>query len=243
VIIATDEPIAVAAAAAVQQGDVAVLKALLHEHPELATAAFGRAGGKTRTLLHIVTDWPGHFPNGAQTVALLIDAGADVNGRFTGPHTETPLHWAASSDDVEVLDALLDAGADIEARGAVIGGGTPMADATAFGQWNAARRLLERGAATTRWEAAALGLLDRLEAYFVEDPQASADDATPCLWGACHGGHLDVARYLVEHGADVNWVGWDDLTPRDVAERSEAADVVEWLRGLGAKSAAELRPS
>jgi hypothetical protein len=241
VIIATDEPIAVAASTAVQSGDVAALKALLHEHPELAAAAFGRAGGQTRTLLHVVTDWPGHFPNGAQTAAVLIDAGADVNGRFAGPHTETPLHWAASSDDVEVLDALLDAGADIEARGAVIGGGTPMADATAFGQWNAARRLLERGAATTRWEAAALGLLDRVEADFVDDPRAFAEDATPCLWGACHGGHLDVARYLVEHGADVNWVGWDDLSTLDVAERSEAADVVEWLRGIGAKSAAELR--
>jgi uncharacterized protein len=241
VIIATDEPIAIAATIAVQQGDVAALRALLHDHPELATAGFGSAGGMTRTLMHVVTDWPGHFPNGPQTVAALIEAGADVNARFTGPHTETPLHWAASSDDVEVLDALLDAGADIEARGAVIGGGTPMADATAFGQWNAARRLLERGAATTRWEAAALGLLDRVEAYFADDPQGSADDATPCLWGACHGGHFGVAQYLVEHGADMNWIGWDDLTPLDVAERSEAADVVEWLRSIGAKSAKELR--
>ena len=132
----------------------------------------------TRTLLHVATDWPGHFPNGPQTVSALVDAGADVNARFTGPHTETPLHWAASSDDVAVLDALLDAGADIEARGAVIGGGTPMADATAFGQWNAARRLLERGAATTMWEASALGLLDRVEAGFATDPEGSAEDAT-----------------------------------------------------------------
>jgi hypothetical protein len=243
VIIATDEPIVVAATTAIQEGDVAALRAVLHDHPELVTAAFGTEGGMTRTLLHVVTDWPGHFPNGAQTVAALVEAGADVNARFTGRHTETPLHWAASSDDVEVLDALLDAGADIEARGAVIGGGTPMADATAFGQWNVARRLLERGAATTRWEAAALGLLDRVEAYFVDDPQGSAEDATPCLWGACHGGHLDVAQFLVAHGADLNWVGWDDLTPLDVADRSEAADVVEWLRGIGAKSAAELRKS
>jgi ankyrin repeat protein len=88
-------------------------------------------------LLHVVTDWPGHFPNGATTVAVLVAAGADVNARFTGPHTETPLHWAASSDDVEALDALLDADADLEAPGAVIAGGTPLTDAVAFGQWHA----------------------------------------------------------------------------------------------------------
>ncbi len=238
-IMSTEDPIAVAAEDAIHTGDVAALQRLLSDHPELATVAFGTEGGMTRTLLHVATDWPGHFPNGAQTVKALVAAGADVNGRFTGPHTETPLHWAASSDDVEVLDALLDAGADIEARGAVIAGGTPMADATAFGQWKAARRLLERGAATTMWEASALGLLERVEGAFDADPAGSAENATPALWGACHGGHLDVAQYLVERGADVNWIGWDDLTPLDVAERAEAPDVVDWLRGLGAKRAAE----
>jgi uncharacterized protein len=244
-IMATNDPLAVAVTAAIQGGDVASLKRLLADHPELATAVLAsekdRARGIGPTLLHVATDWPGNFPNGPQTVAALVEAGADVNGRFTGPHTETPLHWAASSDDVAVLDALLDAGADIEARGAVIGGGTPMADATAFGQWNAARRLLERGAATTMWEASALGLLDRVQARFAADPRSSEGDATACLWGACHGGHRDVAAFLLEHGADPNWIGWDDLAALDVAERAEAADVVEWLRNVGAKSAAELR--
>jgi ankyrin repeat protein len=70
----------------------------------------------SRTLLHAATDWPGHYPRNVETVTLLLRAGAEVDARFAGPHTETPLHWAASSDDVEVLDALLDADADIEAR-------------------------------------------------------------------------------------------------------------------------------
>jgi hypothetical protein len=90
------------------------------------------------------------------------------------------------------------------------------------------------------WEAAALGLLDRVEVYFAGEPPP-ADEVTGAFWGACHGGHRHVAEYLLTKGADVNWVGWDDLTPRDVAERSEAVDVVEWLGAVGAKSAMELR--
>jgi hypothetical protein len=242
-IMRTDEPNVVAAVEAIHSGEVVNLKRVLRDHPELATAAIGsdQPGAMTRTLLHVVADWPGHFPNGADSVTALVAAGADVNARFTGPHTETPLHWAASSDDVDVLEALLHAGADIEARGAVIGGGTPMADATGFGQWNAARRLLEHGAKTTMWEAAALGLLDRVELHFAGDPAPSAEDATGALWGACHGGHRHVAEYLLQQGADLNWVGWDDLTPLDAAERANADMLVDWLRNQGAKSALDLR--
>jgi hypothetical protein len=244
VIIGTDEPHAAAAIKALHNGDVAALEQLLSEHPELATAGLASADdrerGICRTLLHVVTDWPGNFPNGGESVAALVDAGADVNATFCGPHSETPLHWAASSDDVSVLDALVDAGADIEARGAVIGGGTPMSDATAFGQWKAARRLLERGAHTSLWESSALGLLDRVEAYFDVEPRPTAEETNECLWGACHGGHRDVAEFLLARGADINWVGWDDLTPLDTAERSEATQVVTWLRSLGARPAAEL---
>src|SRR5690349_3780860 len=144
----------------------------------------------TRSLLHVATDWPGHFPNVAATIEALVNAGADVDARFTGPHNETPLHWAASSDDVAALDALLDAGADIEARGAVIGGGTPISDAAAFGQWNAARRLLGRGARTTLWQAAALGLRDRVERELAET-SPRREDLDNALWCAAHGGRRD----------------------------------------------------
>jgi uncharacterized protein len=124
--ITADDPLAVDVVTAIRGGDVARLRRLLNDNPDLAHARIADPRcDDTRSLLHIATDWPGQYPNGAETVRTLIAAGADVNARFGGAHTETSLHWAASSDDVEVLDALLDAGADIEADGAVIGGGTP----------------------------------------------------------------------------------------------------------------------
>jgi ankyrin repeat protein len=225
-----------AAVEAIRSGDLETLKRLLRESPDLATARI-----EGRTLLHVATDWPGHFPNGAETVALLVDAGADVNARFQGPPSEeTPLHWAASSDDVEALDALLDAGADIEAPGAVIAGGTPLTDARAFGQWNAARRLVERGAETTLDDAAALGLMDRVEGAFAGGTPPSSEDVNRALWFACHGGQQAAAESLLERGADLNWIPpWENLTPLDVAERSEARELVKWLRARGARSAGE----
>jgi ankyrin repeat protein len=239
IVIAADDPLAVEATEVVQAGELERLARLLQDNPTLATAHIGTCpDGMSRTLLHAATDWPGHFPNNPQTVQLLIDAGADVNARFTGPHTETPLHWAASSDDVDVLDVLLDNGADIEATGAVIAGGTPLADATAFGQWNAAQRLIERGAKSNMFESATLGLLDRIEPLFNDDAPPSPDFVTGSFWGACHGGQLATAKYLLDHGADVNWVSsWDSTTPLDAARRSEAGDVVEWLVALGAHEA------
>jgi uncharacterized protein len=214
----------------IHSGDAASLQQLLSEHPGLARARLGDPEhGQSRTLLHVVTDWPGNVPEAAAKIRALVAAGADVNARFTGPHTETPLHWAASSDDTEALDALLDAGADIEADGAVIAGGTPIADAVAFGQWKAARRLLERGARTNLWQAAALGLRDRIRDELARSEPAQ-DDLDNALWCAAHGGQRETAELLIDRGADPARVGHDNLTPAAAAERSEANELAAWLR-------------
>jgi uncharacterized protein len=222
---------AAAAVEAISSGDTKTLKRLLSEDSNLANT---RIDDK-RTLLHVATDWPGHFPNNTETIAELIASGADVNAEFVGRHSETPLHWAASSDDVGAIDVLLDHGANIEARGSVIGDATAMSDAVAFGQWQAARRLVERGAQTTLWQAAALGLMDRVDEYFKAIP-LPAPEITNAFWCACHGGQRTAAEYLLRRGADLNWIGYDGLTPLDAATRSAARDLVEWLRSRGARS-------
>ncbi|WP_404468312.1 ankyrin repeat domain-containing protein [Sutcliffiella horikoshii] len=245
-----DEDLGIEVIKAVQTGDVPALERLLAAHPHLATARIipkgyhdekSEAFGVSRTLLHVATDWPGHFPNGATVVRTLVEAGAEVDARFTGHHTETPLHWAASSNDVEVSQTLLEAGADINATGAVIAEGTPLDDAVAFGQWEAARLLVESGAQTKLWNAAALGMLDEVKAYYEGDQLPSAFETTQAFWLACHGGQLMAAEYLFGQGADLNWIGYDHLTPLDAAVRNNTdVKLIEWLRGKGAYSAGEL---
>ena len=236
-----DAPLARKVTELIESGDATTLEQLLREHPDLATARPGDSRhGQARTLLQMVTDWPGHVPDAAAKVAALAAAGADVNARFTGPHGETPLHWAASSDDIEALDALLDAGAAIETDGAVIGGGTAMADAVAFGQWDAARRLLERGAHANLWQAAALGLADRVRAQLADAPLAQ-QDLDNALWCAAHGGQHETAELLLDHGAHPAWVGHDGLTAAQAAERSDAHELAAWLREQDAKSGRRAR--
>ncbi|AZM57754.1 hypothetical protein DMA15_17930 [Streptomyces sp. WAC 01529] len=241
------EPLAVAVSGAIRGGDVPALQALLDAHPGLASSGIrqvGEAAG-TRSLLHVATDWPGHFPSGPEVIRVLVAAGADPDARFVGAHAETPLHWAASNDDVAAVDALVATGADIEAGGGVIAYGTPLADARGFGQWRAARRLLEHGARTTLQDEATLGLLDRVRARVAADPP-SPDDLDSAFWGACRGGQLATARYLLERGAALDRVGYEEMTPLDAAVAAGAEDfvaagaedVVAWLRGRGAGSGA-----
>mgnify|MGYP002778227044 FL=1 len=200
---------------AIRKGDVEGVARMLDEDTSLGGA---RVDGE-RTLLHVATDWPGHWPRVGEMIRMLAARGVELDAAFPGKqHQETALHWAASSDDVEALDALLDAGAWIEAPGSVIGGGSALSDAVAFRNWRCARRLVERGARTTIWQAAALGMLERVQGFFA-DGGPEEREVTNAFWAACDGGQQEAAEYLAARGADVNWVGHDGLRPVDVGGR------------------------
>jgi uncharacterized protein len=227
---------------AVHTGDVEAIQRLLRDDPALASARLTGKDGGSATTLHLPTDWPGYFPKGPEIVRLLIAAGADPEVRTEGRagdtgRGETPLHYAASSDDADVAEALIDGGADIEAPDGSIG--TPLDNAVGYGCWHVGRLLVARGARVDKaWHAAALGMPGRLEAILGDDPPAEI--VSQAFWHACTAGQRRAAEYLLIRGADLNWeTDYAHGTPLDAAGglSTQQENVLSWLRGLGARSA------
>lgn len=225
----------------IREGDLDALQELLGAHPGLAAARIKDRRG-SKVVLHVVTDWPGFFPNGPAVVKMLTAAGADLNARTEGgDFPETPLHWAASSDDVEVAEALILGGADVEARGASIAGGTTMANAVGYGCWRVARLLLQHGAKVEQpWQAAALGITSLLPTFFKEGSPPSKEELNHAFWQACRGGYRRTVEWLLERGADLNWIpDYARETALQVASNGMDTGreaLVNWLREKGAAS-------
>jgi uncharacterized protein len=223
----SQDPVAIAAVHAIRTGNTASLASLLSQHPGLASEQIH----DTRTPLHVATDWPGFFPSGPAIVRLLIDAGADPNAAPGGDRPETPLHWAASTDDADVADALISRGADLETPGGSIG--TPLDNAIGYGCWNVARLLVQRGAQVEKlWHAAALGIMPRVEELLAAAPPPSPDDITEAFWQACHGGQRRTAERLLASGADLYGTpGYSDQTAAEVAAEpdTQRENLLTWL--------------
>jgi uncharacterized protein len=232
----SDEPAAVELTLVIKTGEVDRLRQLVASDPGIASCLVEDAKGGGRTPLHLLADWPGHIDNAAAIVQILAGASANLDAPAVAMwHRETPLHWAASNDDVVLIDTLLDAGANIECEGSSIDGGPPLSCAVGYGQWQAARRLVERGAQTQLWHEAALGMLPAIIRRFENAPAPQADTLSGPFWNACHGGQLATANYLLERGAELDWAApWSGQTPLDIAERAGQSEVVAWLVEKGA---------
>jgi uncharacterized protein len=236
------DPTALQLTEAIHSGDLQTLERMLQERPELAVVhMIGRHGieGGWGTPLHAATDWPGYFPAAPETVAVLLEAGADPNDDTGGSTPETPLHYAASTDDVDVAVVLIDAGADLETPGGSIG--TPLDNAIGYGCWHVARLLVARGASVEKlWHAAALGILDRLDELLAA-ASPNAEELNGAFWQACHGGQRRAAERLLARGADINnspdYAGNQAALDQVLKPDTRRDLLAGWLRDHGGKTA------
>jgi ankyrin repeat protein len=159
--------------------------------------------------------------NRADLLSILIaEQPARVNER--GGDGQTPLHFARSRT---VVDLLLDAGADIDARD-VDHRATPaqwMLNRTpGAGRFALARYLVERGASTDVFLAAALGLADRARAIVQADP-GSLD----VLTGRGEYGEKPPSSYHIYF-----WTIGANLSPLDVAAQFEQRETLDAMLAL-----------
>ncbi len=236
---ATEEHIGLELALAIRAGDLRQISELLEAHQGLAAQPIAALG--SRTPLMVVADWPGYFPNGAQVVQLLVAAGADPNATAKGSEEpdEGPLHWAASSDDVDVAEALLDAGADIEAP--------RLLDRRrrAAGKRRGIRMLARRAAAAgaRRPRPAFLASRRPRSAAAGRGVPRRIPLARPAQRSITHSGrHVTAASgawpsCCSSRGADINWVpDYAEETPLQIAGSADTCRGIlsDWLREQGA---------
>lgn len=152
-----------------------------------------------------------------------------------GAHNKTPLHWAAEKNYPELAELLLSAGADINAE--VSWGMTPLQWAANMGSRQVAEALLAHGATPQLnvWAAAGLGMLDVVQAFWdsaspstlkpgagqtrtrnlgdgkwgkAPPPEGYLQLISEALHIAARNGHIPVAKFLLEKGADINSRGF-----------------------------------
>lgn len=241
---------------AIVEGDAATLKRLLGAHPELARARSTR--DHRSTLLHYVSangveDFRQVTPkNIVALTELLLAAGADVNaaseayggGSTALGLTATSIHPEQAGVQIELLETLLRHGARIEGEQAGNSNGIVLG-CLANGQPRAARFFADRGASLSLIEAAGVGMVDRVRAFFdqrnTQRQAISSSELDSALQYAAGYGHADVVTFLLDHGANPSMSDDGGQTPLHWATFGPHVEVTRALLRAGANVAARDR--
>jgi hypothetical protein len=204
------------AADAIVGGDLATLKELLKDDPELVRARSTRE--HRSTLLHYVSangveDFRQKTPdNIVEITRLLLAAGADVNsesdaygGRSTALGlTATSWHPEKAGVQLKLLELLIEHGAVIDGPE----GGSAVNGCLHNGRGKAAEFLATHGARLDLEGAAGVGRLDVVKSFFNDDgsllPPATQNQMQAGFAWACEFGRTDVVEFLLERGIEVS---------------------------------------
>lgn len=233
-----EDPLAVGLTAAIESGALDELSRLLNEHPGLASARIAARRKTWRTPLHVVTHWPGYFPNGPAVVRLLIDAGADPSARSAEGPSETLCigRPATMTSTWRPRSSMAGPISRLPARRSPAGARSTMRSATAVGTWPAFWSSEARPSVSCGW-------LPR-SAWTRKSKRSSTQAPRPRRvstrppWQACHGGQLRTAQLLLARGARIDAVpGYGDgQNPVDIAASLDErrSQLVRWLGEHGA---------
>jgi ankyrin repeat protein len=143
---------------------------------------------------------------------------------------------AIQAGDLDGVNALIERQPDlVNARAS--GGLSAVSTAMYHGKPEIARALIDRGAAVDFFDACAAGAADRVrELAAGTGVNSLSPDGFPALALACFFGHEEIARYLLDQGADPNVSATNSFRVRPIhaatARRSEA--IVRLLLERGA---------
>ncbi|HEY6304883.1 MAG TPA: ankyrin repeat domain-containing protein [Candidatus Angelobacter sp.] len=190
---------------------------------------------------------------------LLAADPALVNAK--GEYDKTPLHWAAEKNHLQLAEVLVRASADINAE--TTWGSTPLQWAANMGSREVAELLLEHGARPqlNMWAAAGLGMLDVVQSFWdssssrtlkpnagqtrtrrtpdggwgrMPPPESYAELVSEAFYIAARNGRLDVAKFLLAKGADINCKGFFGAPGLHWAAVNGHKEMVEFLIDNGA---------
>jgi ankyrin repeat protein len=203
---------------AIASGNLAALKRLLREDPELARARSTRE--HEAPLIHYVAangveDFRQKTPkNIVEITRVLLHAGAEVDAitqAYGGPSSAlglaaTSYHPAKAGVMLELLDELLNAGACVDGAP---GGWNSVVAALHNGRGDAAEYLAHRGARLDLESAAGTGRVEVMDRYIDSDGKLKGG-ATQVqlnygfLW-ACEFGRVNVVEYLLDRKFKPDW--------------------------------------
>ena len=176
------------------------------------------------------------------SIRLLVELGADVNGKAGAPrrwpHDTSPLWWAAHVGALDAVKLLVELGADVHARDPNYDA-TPLDSANYKGRRKVVEYLVQFAPIC---DAVRYGGLDRVRTLLRENPECvnvrDDEGRTPLHypdWDTRHG--EEIIELLIAHGADTSAKDNAGRTPADQMLQNARQDLAEVLRRHGGDSA------